>query len=120
MTSRPTRVQRVERELLELLTNYLLHSWGTPLPCYASITAVECSPDNRYARVFFRLVGSESVTRKAEEILAAGRGAFQKQVATGLKLKFCPVLKFEFGRVAKMDDIDALLENLRKPKNFAE
>ena len=112
------RVQRVERELLELLTNFLLHDWGTPLPCYASITAVETSPDLRHARVFFRLVGKESLTRSAEEILAGGRGAFQKRVASGLKMKFCPVLKFEFGRVAQMDDIDTLLENLRKPKNF--
>jgi ribosome-binding factor A len=115
---RSTRVQRVERELFELLTHFLLHDWGTPLPCYVSITAVEVTPDLRHARVFFRLVGNESVTRSAEELLAGGRSAFQKCVASRLKLKFCPVLKFEFGKVAQRDEIDELLENLRKPKNF--
>ena len=121
MTSdRSTRVQRVERELLEVLSHFLLHGWGEALPCYVSVTAVEVTPDLRHARVFFRLVGSENVTRKAEEILAAGRGAFQKCVAASVKMKFCPVLKFEFGKVAQRDEIDVLLENLRKPKNFGE
>ena len=67
---RSTRVQRVERELLEVLSHFLLHGLGEPLPCYSSITAVEVSPDLRYARVFFRLVGKENMTRKAEETLA--------------------------------------------------
>ena len=90
------------------------------MPGYVSITAVEVTPDLRHARVFFRLVGSANVTRQAEEVLAGLRGAFQKKVAADVKMKFCPVLKFEFGKVAKQDEIDVLLENLRKPKRFGE
>ncbi len=119
-SDRSTRVQRVERELLEVLSHFLLHGLGEPLPCYSSITAVEVSPDLRYARVFFRLVGKENLTRRAEETLAGLRSLFQKQVAQNVKMKFCPVLKFEFGRVAELDEIDKLLENLRKPKSFGE
>ena len=120
MADRSTRVQRVERELLEPLSHFLLHDLSTPLPCYVSITAVEVSPDLRYARVFFRLVGKDSLTRQAEEVLAGLRGAFQKHVAKSIDSKFCPVLKFEFGKVAQQDEIDVLLENLRKPKKFGE
>ncbi|MGZ3721284.1 MAG: ribosome-binding factor A [Bdellovibrionales bacterium] len=120
MADRSTRVQRVERELLESLSHFLLHELTTPLPCYVSITAVEASPDLRHARVFFRLVGKEKFTRECEEILAGLRGAFQKYVATEVKMKFCPVLKFEFGKVAQQDEIDVLLENLRKPKRFGD
>ncbi len=115
-----TRVQRVERELLESLAQFLLHELTTPLPCYASITAVEVSPDLRYARVFFRLVGKEGATRRAEEELAGLRGVFQKHVAKNVKMKFCPVLKFEFGKVTERDEIDVLLENMRKPKQFGD
>jgi ribosome-binding factor A len=115
-----TRVQRVERELLETLAHYLLHELTIPLPCYASITAVEVSPDLRHARVFFRLVGKETFTRQAEEQLAGMRSRFQKYVAHAVKMKFCPVLKFEFGRVAEQDEIDVLLEKMRKPKLFGD
>jgi ribosome-binding factor A len=117
---RSTRVERVERELLQTLSNFLLHELTTPLPCYVSITAVEVTPDLRHARVFFRLVGKEKFTREAEEVLAGLRGAFQKHVASAVKMKFCPVLKFEFGKVAQHDEIDVLLENLRKPKRFGD
>lgn len=90
MTSRSTRVSRVERELLETLTNFLLHEFTTPLPCYASITAVEVTPDLRHARVFVRLVGNESVTRRAEEIMAENRGAFQKGCGFGREDEVLP------------------------------
>jgi len=120
MPDRSTRVQRVERELLESLTHFLLHELTTPLPCYVSITAVEVSPDLRYARTFFRLVGKDKLTRECEETLAGLRGAFQKHIASNVKMKFCPVLKFEFGKVAQQDEIDVLLENLRKPKRFGD
>jgi ribosome-binding factor A len=110
----------VERELLETLSHFLLHELTTPLPCYVSITAVEVSPDLRHARVFFRLVGKEKFTRECEETLAGLRGTFQKYIAANLKMKFCPVLKFEFGKVAQQDEIDVLLENLRKPKRFGD
>jgi ribosome-binding factor A len=115
---RSTRVQKVERELFQSLSNFLLHELSTPIPCYASITAIEVTSDLRHARVFFRLVGKEKITREAEEVLAGLRGAFQKHVAQSLKMKFCPVLKFEFGKVAQQDEIDVMLENLRKPKRF--
>jgi ribosome-binding factor A len=114
--TRSTRMQRVERELYERLTHFMLHELNVPLPCYASITAVEVTTDLRVARVFFRLVGSENITRQAEESLAGLRGAFQKHVAKGLDLKFCPVLRFEFGRVAQRDEIDDLLDGLRRKK----
>jgi ribosome-binding factor A len=117
---RSTRVERVERELLQTLSNFLLHELNTPLPCYVSITAVEVSPDLRHARVFFRLVGKDKITRECEETLAGLRGLFQKHIAAAVKMKFCPILKFEFGKVAQQDDIDVMLENLRKPKRFGE
>lgn len=120
MSDRSTRVQRVERELLETLSHFLLHELNTPLPCYVSITAVEVTPDLRHARVFFRLVGKQTLTRQGEEVLASLRATFQKHVAQAVKMKFCPVLKFEFGKVAAQDEIDVLLDGLRKSKRFGE
>jgi ribosome-binding factor A len=115
-----TRAQRVERQLFESLSNFLVQDLSTPLPCYASITALEVSPDLRHARVFFRLVGSQDHTQEAEKMLTGLRGVFQKHVAQDLQLRFCPVLKFQFGRVAEQTEIDVLLENLHKPKRFGD
>lgn len=116
MSSRPTRVQRVERELFQLLSEFMAYEMAEPLACFATISAVEVSSDLRHARVFFRLVGSDEATSAGEKTLSGLRPLFQKQVARGLKLKFCPVLRFEFGKKAEADEIDVLFENLHKPK----
>lgn len=120
MDARSKRVQRVERQLFETLSQALLQELHEPLPCYASVTAVEVTPDLRHAKVFFRLVGGEAEAKEAESILTQARRAFQKLVAEELNAKFCPVLKFEFGIVPHLDEVDSLLEQLRRPKNFGD
>jgi ribosome-binding factor A len=106
----------VEAELFETLSTFLRQGWGRTLPCYASISSIQVSADLRSARVFFRLVGGDTEARKAEELLLEERNLFQKAVAREIKMKFCPVLRFEFGVAAQLDEVDALLENLLKPK----
>jgi len=118
MLNRSTRVQRVESEILQILSHHLQHM--PPLPCYASITAVEANPDLRHARVYFRLVGQGEPVEVAQSLLTAERSKFQHQVAKQLKTKFCPVLKFEFGVAPAGDEIDNLLENMRRPKRMFE
>lgn len=115
---RSTRVQRVESEMLEILTHYLLHEMA-PLPGYASITAIEAQGDLRNAKVYFRLVGNPETVSEMEKILLTERPGFQKKIARELNIKFCPVLRFEFGVAPNGgDEIDRLLENLRRPHRF--
>lgn len=118
--SRTKRVQRVERELFETLSQFLLHEIGEPLPCHAAITAVEVTPDLRNARIFFRLVGHDASVKEAKAILNDERPHFQKHVAKNIKLKFCPVLRFEYGVAPHLDEIDTLLENLKRPRGFGD
>lgn len=120
MEDRSKRVSRVERELLETLSHALLHELNAPLPGYASITAVEASPDLRSAKVYFRLVGDKKTTDETEKVLTNYRNIFQQHVVKNLKMRYSPVLRFEFGTVPKTDEIDALLENLRRPKRLVE
>lgn len=114
------RIERVQSELLHILSEHLQHGMKHTLPCYASITAVEVHPDLRSAKVFFRLVGGAGPARDAQDILLDERSLFQKQVAERLKTKFTPVLRFEFGVAPHMDDIDKMLADLRRPKTFFE
>ncbi len=117
MTDRSNRVQRVERELLETLSQFLLHGLNEPLPCFASLTAVEVNPNLRHAKVFFRLVGEMKHVEQTQALLEQARHAFQREVARELKMKFVPVLRFEFGKSERHDEVDLLLENLKRPKH---
>ncbi len=113
---RNKRVQRVERELFETLSSYLIHGLNQPLPCYASITAVEVNSTLRHAKVFFRLIGDQKQTTEGQKMLEGERAAFQREVARQIESKFCPVLAFKYGLADKRDEIDELFDNLRKPK----
>lgn len=108
------RVARVERELLQLSSQFLQSNMDVPLPAFVSVTAVETSPDLRHAKVFFRIVGSPEDQKSSEDILDDHRALFQKDVAKNLKMKFCPVLKFVYGRVSELSEVDELLANLKK------
>ncbi len=115
MSESNKRVQRVERELLEALSQFLLHGVAETLPCFTSITAVVVNPNLRHARVFFRMVGEPEAAAVTQKILEKERSAFQREVALLMKnAKFTPVLSFEFGVVPQLSEIDALLENLHR------
>ena len=117
MTEQSNRVQRVQRELFETLSNFLLHGLNAPLPSYAAVTAVEVNPNLRHAKVFFRLVGEAKHVAATEAILERDRHLFQREVARELKMKFVPVLRFVYGHSEKHDEVDLLLENLKRPKH---
>lgn len=115
--SRSKRVLRVERELFETLSHFLIHGLAEPLPSYASLTAVEVNPNLRLAKVYFRLIGDKNQVAESETILNREKPNFQREVAKKLQAKFCPVLRFEYGVADKRDEIDELFDNLRKPKH---
>jgi ribosome-binding factor A len=108
------RTQRVAAEMRRLLAEHLVTGMSRPIPCLASISDVIVHPNLRHAQVFFRLVGDESQTTEATQILDEQRARFQRLVARDLKLKFCPVLNFEYGKAPALDPIDELLSQLTR------
>jgi ribosome-binding factor A len=119
MTERTTRVQRVESEMLQILSLYLQHKLGEPLPSFATITAIEAHPNLRHARVYFRLVGTEKDVETTQKILDSRKSLFQKEIARELKVKFTPVLQFEYG-TAQGDQVDELLAGLHRPWTYED
>jgi len=111
------RVSRVERELFQLVSEFLQHHVPDVLPSFASVTAAEVSPDLKHAKIFFRLVGDQETCLETEGLLTDYRRDFQNHVAKNLKTKFCPVLRFVFGRVEALDPIDEMLMNLKKRRS---
>lgn len=103
---------------MRLISRKLVQDMSQPLPGFVSVSNVSVQGNLRGARVFFRLVGEPGDTRVASEILERERPYFQKLVAQNLRLKFCPVLKFEYGSALIMDETDRLLAELNRDKRF--
>jgi ribosome-binding factor A len=61
---------------------------------FVTISRAEVTPDLRYAKIFFSVLGSEDARKKSEEALNSALGFIRKLVAERLNLKFAPEIAF--------------------------
>lgn len=88
------RVQRVERELRELLATYLLRELKGETAGFVSVTRTLVSKDLRHAKVFVSVMGEPGDAETTLEALKDNTGAIQLYTGRNLKTKFCPRLTF--------------------------
>lgn len=102
------RVQRVEREIREVIATYLLGGFRGELPGFVSITRVMVTADLRTARGYITLMGGkdDSETQEAFEKrvklerkeavkeLNAHAADFQHVLAQRLQMRYTPKLTF--------------------------
>ena len=88
------RVQRVEKELRQIVAEYLLTRFKDPLPQGISVTRVDVAGDLRSAKVYIRFMNSEDPQEEALVALQKWAPEIQKHISRQLRMKFCPRLQF--------------------------
>ncbi len=110
------RVQRVERELQQVIGSFLSHGLKEPLHGLVTVAGIEVSKDLRSAKVFLSQLGTEENKEANTLLVEKQRGQIQKHISKTLDMKFTPMLKFFFNHtVGEPSEVDLLLANLRKP-----
>jgi ribosome-binding factor A len=89
------RQQRLEA-LIQTTLSELLQEMKDPRLEMVSITRVDLAKDMKTARVAFSVLGDESRQNGALEGLQHARGRFQAGLHDQLKLRYTPVLSFEY------------------------
>ncbi|MGI6765713.1 MAG: 30S ribosome-binding factor RbfA [Lentihominibacter sp.] len=97
------RQGRIGEEIRKIVSDMLLHGLKDPrLNSMISITAVEVTPDNSYATIYFSSMNLSTDTDKAAEqkadILDAFKGArgyIRKEIGHKMKLRHVPDLVFK-------------------------
>jgi ribosome-binding factor A len=92
MANRLRRVNELVRQVLSETIGRL----KDPRIGFVTVTAVETSPDLRFARVFVSVLGTERKRVQTIEGLQAARSVLQAQLAQELRLKRTPQLSFEY------------------------
>jgi ribosome-binding factor A len=82
----------IRRELSDLL---MRETRDPRLEGLLSITAVDTSPDLKYARVYVSVMGGEAEKQLAQEGLAAASGFLRRGLAARLTMRYIPELTFE-------------------------
>ena len=95
MSFRPERLaEAIKKEVSELIKDEL----KDPRIGFASITAVEVTPDLRYARVFVSVFGPPESRRATVEALQKAQGFIRGELGRRIRLRHTPEITF------KLDD----------------
>ena len=88
------RLQRVEKEIYQIVSEYLITGLKVPLDGMVSVSRVSISSDFKAGKVFVTKIIDGPDMDKNVEILNEWAPYFQKEIDKKLRMKFCPKLKF--------------------------
>lgn len=101
------RVQRVERELLQLISEYIIKK--VPLPAVTTVSRVESTEKLRTAKVFISVMGDDLAKEEALEIINDQLYDMQGYLNRKMHMKFVPRVSFY---------LDLGLEHMLKIQNI--
>lgn len=115
MTGPSRRVQRFEKEVFQLSSEYVTLGLKVPLQCFASVTRVQVSPDLRNAKVFMHLSGEDNEIEEDMFSLKQQTPALQRYIHTKLRSKYCPKIHFIYDKsYDHVMKVEKILHNLSK------
>ena len=81
-------------ELVKREISQVLHTDYREQAIAITITEVDVSPDLRNARIYYSVLGDESVARKAEKFFSSNRKEIRHKISKVIVLKYLPHLRF--------------------------
>ncbi len=122
--TRPYRKERVASLVHEIVSETVAGRLHDPrIAPLTTVTRVEVTPDLLIAKVYFSVLGDDAAERRTITAIRHAGGFIQRQVAQGLSLRQCPVLRFDIDESAKRArQTLALLDQNRRehPEWFAD
>jgi len=113
-----TRPERVQEAIPQEVSKIIQHELKDPRIGFLTITAVEVTPDLRYARIFFTALGEMKDKMLALKGLKSAKGYIKGRLADEIKLRFMPEIEFKIDesweRGKHLDDIFTKLEKEKR------
>lgn len=108
------RQQRVARAIRDIISEGISELQDPRIKGLVSITAIEMSPDTRYADIYLSCFGaSEAESLLTFKAIEHARGHLQTAVAHELNLRFCPVITLHHDvKQAKVNEMLKLFEQI--------
>lgn len=109
------RSHRVGEQIQKEISALLLKGLKDPRIGFVTITAVKVTADLGQARVFFTVMGEESVRRETGQGLASATPYLRRELGKRLRLRHVPELIFEFDTALEYGNrIESLLQEIKQ------
>ncbi len=99
------RIERIAELIKQSLGQNILTKIRDPRLGFITVTHVDITPDLRYAKVFYSVLGDEKIKKSTSVALDRARGFLQKELAHEIKMRVTPILQFQYD--------DSLEQNLK-------
>lgn len=114
--SRHDRVQETIRREVSIIVHDLLKD---PRLGFITITSVELTPDLRYAKVFYSVLGKDEDYVKTKQALDSAAGFIRKEVSQRVKLRLAPEISFREDRSGEYSvRIQEVLNEIKESRPF--
>jgi ribosome-binding factor A len=90
------RMRRVDEAVRAVLSDAITQDLKDPRVGFVTVTAVQTSPDLRYARVYVSVLGDDEERAASLDGLNSAHGYLQRRVAGELRLKHTPTIEFAY------------------------
>jgi ribosome-binding factor A len=90
-----SRKEKVQDAIQKEVSNIVSNELKDPRLGFVTITGVEISPDLRYAKIFYSVLGKEEDRKKSHEALNSALKFIRKLVAERIQLRFAPEIAFK-------------------------
>ena len=95
------RGRRVASLIRQIVSETLVEELADPRVGLVTVTGANLSADMRFADVSVSVLGDERQQAACLGAIQHARGRVQQRVSDGLRMKFCPVLRFHLDQSVK-------------------
>ena len=112
------RIERVNSLIRQEISELLQRQVKDPrLGKFIAVTEVSTSLDLKYAKVFVSSIGSQEEKQETLSVLASASGFFRRELARRLKLRYTPVLIFQWDdSIERGDHLSQLIDGVTSEK----
>jgi len=113
------RYQRVAQAIKEEVSNIIHDELKDPRLGFITVTEVELTPDLRFAKIFFSVLGSKEEQQKSKKALDSSLGFVRKLVGERIRLRFVPEIIFKEDKSSEYSSrIQKVLDEIKEDDEY--
>jgi len=114
-TTRPERVAEAIRKEISIMIQEELKD---PRIGFTTITKVEITPDLRYAKIYYTVLGNDKQKKSTGIALKNAKGFIKGHIGDRLKLRYTPEIIFKVDEsIEYADKIERLFDKIHREKD---